>query len=386
MASIISTKTSGGGGIAVTGDTSGVLELQSNNGTTAVTIDASQNVGIGTASPATKFNVSSTGQLVAKFQSTSTGLYDGACVYLNSSGGTDNQGTYLYHGIENAGDSTNTTFQLQQRGNSGTYVRTMYLVDYKNQFQYWATSGTERMRIDASGNVLVGASTAYAPFSVQGTSSGGTAWFRHAGNNSFGTIATFETYSGSDLPMISFKAYNGGSPNSTGIRGLAAGGIGIMKGGSSGGFGNTMAEFLSTGGDVLKMYANRAGSGSYFYYNTSNGYGTTSDARTKYDIRAINTSEALSYIMRLSPSEFKMNDGNGKLQAGFIAQECLTASENETQKSAVANYDTYVQDDQDCPYLGVSDRPLLAHAIAAIQEQQAIITDLKARIEVLEAK
>jgi len=42
MASIISTKTSGGGGIAVTGDTSGVLQLASSNGTTAVEIDASQ--------------------------------------------------------------------------------------------------------------------------------------------------------------------------------------------------------------------------------------------------------------------------------------------------------------------------------------------------------
>ena len=42
MASIISTKTSGGGGIAVTGDTSGVLEIQSNNGTTAVTISTGQ--------------------------------------------------------------------------------------------------------------------------------------------------------------------------------------------------------------------------------------------------------------------------------------------------------------------------------------------------------
>jgi hypothetical protein len=42
MASIISTKTSGGGGIAVTGDTSGVLQLASNDGTTAVEIDASQ--------------------------------------------------------------------------------------------------------------------------------------------------------------------------------------------------------------------------------------------------------------------------------------------------------------------------------------------------------
>jgi hypothetical protein len=48
MASIISTKTSGGGGIAVTGDTSGVLQLASNDGTTAVTVDSSQNVLIGT--------------------------------------------------------------------------------------------------------------------------------------------------------------------------------------------------------------------------------------------------------------------------------------------------------------------------------------------------
>jgi hypothetical protein len=50
MPSIISTKTSGGGGIAVTGDTSGVLELASANGTTAVTIDASQNVTLSNAS------------------------------------------------------------------------------------------------------------------------------------------------------------------------------------------------------------------------------------------------------------------------------------------------------------------------------------------------
>ncbi len=51
MASIISTKTSGGGGIAVTGDTSGVLEIASNNGTTAITVDANQNVGIRQAAP-----------------------------------------------------------------------------------------------------------------------------------------------------------------------------------------------------------------------------------------------------------------------------------------------------------------------------------------------
>ena len=47
MATIISSKTTGGGGLAVTGDSSGVLQLASGDGTTAVTIDASQNVFVG---------------------------------------------------------------------------------------------------------------------------------------------------------------------------------------------------------------------------------------------------------------------------------------------------------------------------------------------------
>ena len=51
MASIISAGTSTGTALNLTGDTSGILQLASNNGTTAVTIDTAQNVGIGTASP-----------------------------------------------------------------------------------------------------------------------------------------------------------------------------------------------------------------------------------------------------------------------------------------------------------------------------------------------
>ena len=48
MASIINASTSSG--LVQTADTSGVLQLQTAS-TTAVTVDASQNVGIGTTSP-----------------------------------------------------------------------------------------------------------------------------------------------------------------------------------------------------------------------------------------------------------------------------------------------------------------------------------------------
>ena len=57
MASIISAGTTSGTALNMAGDTSGVLQLATNGSTTAITIDASQNVGIGTASPSLKFHV-----------------------------------------------------------------------------------------------------------------------------------------------------------------------------------------------------------------------------------------------------------------------------------------------------------------------------------------
>jgi hypothetical protein len=55
MPSIINATTSTG--LVSSADNSGSLQLATNNGTTAVTIDTSQNVGVGTASPACKLEV-----------------------------------------------------------------------------------------------------------------------------------------------------------------------------------------------------------------------------------------------------------------------------------------------------------------------------------------
>jgi hypothetical protein len=69
MASSINASTTAG--VVTTADTSGVLNIQT-AGTTAVTVDASQRVGIGTASPATKLNISSAGADVEVRASTTT--------------------------------------------------------------------------------------------------------------------------------------------------------------------------------------------------------------------------------------------------------------------------------------------------------------------------
>ena len=117
MASTINA-TNTSSGIALTPDSSGVLALQT-AGTTALTIDASQNVGVGTTSPTAKLHVN--------FASSDFILGYGA--------------TY---------DNYYTT------GASGIHV-------FRNQ-------ATERARIDSSGNVLVtgGGGLGY------GTGSGGT--------------------------------------------------------------------------------------------------------------------------------------------------------------------------------------------------------------------
>ena len=61
MPSTIAAGTTAGTAIAIAGDTTGALALQTNGTTTAMTIDTSQNVGIGTTSPDGKVDISGGG-------------------------------------------------------------------------------------------------------------------------------------------------------------------------------------------------------------------------------------------------------------------------------------------------------------------------------------
>jgi len=120
MASVINASSSGAGGLVSSGDSSGVLQLQ-NNGNTSVTLDTSGNVGIGTASPAVRLNVTDS----------SDGGNSGT-IRLGSDG--------TYYG------------QQQFRYNSSEYR----LGVYPSGNMTFYTKGSESMRIDSSGNLLVG--------------------------------------------------------------------------------------------------------------------------------------------------------------------------------------------------------------------------------------
>ena len=106
---------------------------------------------------------------------------------------------------------------------------------------------------DTSSNVGIGTTTPTAPFTVNATTNNGTAWFKHNGGNSFGTILTLETTAGTDDPSLSFKNYNGGSPTYYGISGTDDGSLAFKSGAFTGGFGTERMR-ISSGGTVTMPY------------------------------------------------------------------------------------------------------------------------------------
>jgi hypothetical protein len=116
MASIINATTSTG--LVSSADNSGSLQLATNNGTTAVTIDTSQNVGIGTSSPARKLHISG-----------------GASV------------AYLQLSNDASGNTNADGFQIAQDGSN------VNIINREAGYITLDTSNTERMRITSGGYV-----------------------------------------------------------------------------------------------------------------------------------------------------------------------------------------------------------------------------------------
>jgi hypothetical protein len=160
--SSISAGTTTGTALVSAGDTTGELVLKTNGTTTAVTIDASQNVGVGTTSPASRLNVvGATGVATVRYTGRSS----------------DNSTTVDFYSNNNA-----TRYGFQYYDATGAQYYTSASIPLA-----FGTAGTERMRIDTSGNLLFNSgygsvATAYGCRAWVNFNGTGTVAIRASGN------------------------------------------------------------------------------------------------------------------------------------------------------------------------------------------------------------
>jgi hypothetical protein len=137
----------------------------------------------------------------------------------------------------------------------------------------------------------------------------------------------------------------------------------------------------NSGGASCIQFNNSAGTQQGLISNNGAGtttYGTSSDYRLKDDVTPM--TGALSTVAQLKPVSYKWKL-SGEQATGFIAHELA-----EIFPEAIQGEKDAVHEDGSIKPQGIDTSFLVATLTAAIQEQQAIITDLKTRIETLEAK
>ena len=195
----------------------------------------------------------------------------------------------------------------------------------------WTKDGTERARIDSSGNLLVGTTSAVGILTVEKSSgSVDTAYFKQPSTSSGGYC--IKTNAGN----------NGGTYYH------------------------------------VEWQAATTAVGSVTSTTTTTSYNTSSDYRLKENVQPM--VGALAKVAALKPCTYtwKSDGSNGE---GFIAHELA-----EVVPQAVTGEKDAVDADGNPKYQGIDTSFLVATLTAAIQEQQAIIEQFKARLEALEAK
>lgn len=143
---------------------------------------------------------------------------------------------------------------------------------------------------------------------------------------------------------------------------------------------------LSGANSIVDWFYNTTNVGSVAVSSTATSYNTSSDYRLKNSVAPM--TGALAKVAALKPCTYKWNadDSDGE---GFIAHELAEVMPHAVtgEKDAVETYTDEEGNEQTRPkYQGIDTSFLVATLTAAIQEQQAIITQLTARIEALENK
>jgi hypothetical protein len=360
--------TSGITGYQLTGGDDGTLQLQTatagGTATTALTINNSQNVGIGTASPTTMLQLSGSAAagkdptITLNNTTASTGrnyqiisgdggpfrIQDATAaaerLRIDTSGnvgiGTSSPSAQLH--VKNAGG--NSISILGQYGTGtiaqiGAYSNQIDIRAYNgtNDVMTFTTGASERVRIDSSGNLLVGTTSADAKVTVYGTS----------------TTALFTKGSSSANSTYSLICRNSSNTTTAAVRDDG---------------------YFTTGTASLSPYNYTTGFGANVYIDSSGGLlRSTSSIKYKKDVQDI--THGLNDVMALRPVTYKgKSEADGDtVFGGLIAEEVHEAGLTE-----------FVQYAEDGTPDALAYGNMVSLCIKAIQEQQTIITQLQADV------
>ena len=366
-----------------TGNNSGgylTFETKTDTGTRAerMRIDSSGNVGIGTSSPDI---YAQSGKMFTVSNTASNSYAYTTLAGSGTGGGEIDLGNQTIRHAAIASLSGSALAFYTNGTNSGAAV-------------------SERMRIDSSGNVGIGTSSPGAKLQVAGSVS-------VTGTNTINASSCIMT--------IGDNTRTASSSTTTGAI-VCGGGLGVWSNVTAGGQGNfsdsvsvfTTNPTSSQQGVLLRNVYNVGPSLFSMGAATSNGiiafiggagtqgaingngsginYVTTSDYRLKENVAPM--TGALAKVAQLKPCTYtwKFDGSDGQ---GFIAHEL-----QEVFPDAVSgekdDVETYTDEDGNeqtrIKPQGVDTSNLVATLTAAIQEQQALITSLIARIATLEAK
>jgi hypothetical protein len=330
-------------------------------------IDLSGNLGIGGASTGSRLYVTATNP-TATFKATTTGYPYAAFV---------NDGGDFYVGRDNSA------------GGAFGYAYANVIWGSGAQSTVFGTSNLVRMTLDASGNLGIGTTSpatklhistdgTYDPLRLQSTQSGYERSWTIGPNVGVSGLFVFRDVTAGQNRVAIDTSGN-----------LLVGTAGLGTIGSSSGFqitpsgamysastGDSVFSRRSANGTVITFRRDTTTVGSIDVTTTATSYVTSSDYRLKNTIAPM--TGALAKVAALKPVTYKWN-ADGSDGEGFIAHELA-----EVVPQCVTGEKDAVDADGNPKYQGIDTSFLVATLTAAIQEQQALITQLTARINALE--
>jgi hypothetical protein len=364
----------------------------SEGGAEVMRLDSSGNVGIGTSSPSSRLQLSAA-------SSDLSSAFGNVSIFSNDSQASDKGGSIGFGGVYQSTDIAQWSGirGAKENGTSGNFAGYLSFFTRPN-----GGSTTERMRIDSSGNVGIGTSSPAGRLNIQGVGSSDNA----ATNQTlfltapasllnaikFNGAASTDLYIGrpANVDAISFGTVSAGERMRITADGdllvaatslpASAGSARIFSGNAiaaSSGFYCKAGTAATTWGNLFNI--NWTGSPQLWIDTVNVGtFAFTSDYRVKRNIET-QTAPALERVMALRPVTYQMADYGTLFKASEEVKEGFIA--HEVQEVIPSGAEGVKDDETQIQSLRVD--AILAVAVKAIQEQQALIQQLQADVAAL---